>query len=79
VRFIGHLDDDLNERCFTPWIDRLILWINQGKTPYLMVHTPDNRQAPELARRLHEQLAERLALPALPAFPGEAQASLFGD
>ncbi|SDO40877.1 Uncharacterized conserved protein YecE, DUF72 family [Halomonas shengliensis] len=78
VRFIGHLDGEINARCFSPWIERLSLWIKQGKTPYLMVHTPDNRRAPELARRLHGGLAERLALPDLPPFPGEAQASLFG-
>ncbi|NWN82989.1 MAG: DUF72 domain-containing protein [Halomonas sp.] len=75
VRFIGHLDTGINERYFEAWIAQLLLWINQGKTPFLFVHTPDNRQAPQLARRLHE----RLALPSLPAFPGEVQASLFGS
>jgi uncharacterized protein YecE (DUF72 family) len=77
VRFIGHLDAAINERYFTPWIQRLILWIKQGKTPYLMVHTPDNRQAPELARRLLAAVAEQHPLPPLPAFPGEVQAALF--
>ncbi len=77
VRFIGHFDGEINERHFTPWIERLALWIKQGKTPWLMVHTPDNRQAPALARRLHSRLAEHCSLPPLPAFPGEAQASLF--
>ncbi|WP_043488530.1 DUF72 domain-containing protein [Halomonas halodenitrificans] len=75
VRFIGHLDTAINEHYFEPWIAQLLLWISQGKTPFLFVHTPDNRQAPQLARRLHE----RLALPSLPAFPGEVQASLFGS
>ncbi|WP_373182035.1 DUF72 domain-containing protein [Halomonas campaniensis] len=77
VRFIGHLDPAINERYFTPWIERLGLWINQGKTPFLLVHTPDNRQAPELARRLHACLAEHCSLPPLAAFPGEDQARLF--
>ena len=77
VRFIGHLDDDLNNRCFSPWIERLILWINQGKTPYLMVHTPDNRGAPELARRLYARLRQQCSLPSLGAFAGERQTSLF--
>ncbi len=77
VRFIGHLDSDVNDRCFTPWIDRLILWINQGKTPYLMVHTPDNRGAPELARRLYARLSAHGSLPPLEAFAGERQALLF--
>ncbi|QTF94303.1 DUF72 domain-containing protein [Halomonas sp. BM-2019] len=77
VRFIGHLDPLINERCFRPWIQRLVLWIKQGKTPYLMVHTPDNRQAPELARRLLAALAERHPLPPLPPFPGDTQTTLF--
>ncbi|MFY0991601.1 DUF72 domain-containing protein [Halomonas sp. C05BenzN] len=77
VRFIGHLDDEINERYFTPWIERLCLWIKQGKTPFLLVHTPDNRRAPELARRLVSRLAEQCSLPPLPAFPGEDQARLF--
>src|SRR5690554_7742855 len=44
VRFIGHLDMAINEGYFEAWIPRLALWIKQGKTPWLMVHTPDNRQ-----------------------------------
>lgn len=76
VRFIGHLDEAINTARFTPWIERLELWINQGKTPFLFVHTPDNRQAPQLARTLHEGLSAR-GFPSLPAFPGERQASLF--
>ena len=77
VRFIGHLDDAINEHTFTPWIERLFLWIKQGKSPFLLVHTPDNRRAPELARRLHARLAERIALPPLEAFAGASQAALF--
>lgn len=77
VRFIGHLDPVINERYFAAWIPRLALWINQGKTSYLMVHTPDNRQAPALARSLYTRLAEACSLPPLADFPGEAQTSLF--
>lgn len=77
IRFIGHVDEATNIRYFTPWIERLALWIKQGKTPCLFVHTADNRRAPELARRLHAAVAERAGLPALPAFPGECQVALF--
>lgn len=77
VRFIGHVDPAINERYFQPWIERLALWIKQGKTPFLLVHTPDNRGAPELARRLHSRLAEHCSLPPLPGFPGERQEALF--
>ncbi|WP_425485360.1 DUF72 domain-containing protein [Halomonas cerina] len=46
VRFIGHLDGFRNRRYFTTWIERLALWIKQGKTPFLFVHTADKRGAP---------------------------------
>jgi uncharacterized protein YecE (DUF72 family) len=77
VRFIGHCDMAINDRLFMPWCERLALWIKQGKTPFLFVHTPDNRQAPQLARRFYARLAERVELPPLEAFPGERQSALF--
>ncbi|WFF41209.1 DUF72 domain-containing protein [Salinicola endophyticus] len=77
VRFIGHFDEAINAARFAPWIERLSLWIKQGKTPFLFVHTPDNRQAPELARQCYNRLAERVALPPLAEFAGDRQESLF--
>ncbi|GGX83358.1 hypothetical protein GCM10007160_08230 [Litchfieldella qijiaojingensis] len=77
VRFIGHLDERINDAYFAPWCQRLALWINQGKTPFLFVHTPDNRQAPQLARRLYERLARQCRLPSLAPFSGDAQSLLF--
>lgn len=77
IRFIGHFDEGINLARFEPWIERLSLWIKQGKTPFLFVHTPDNRQAPQLARTFYSRLAERIELPPLAEFPGERQVSLF--
>ncbi|WP_355660606.1 DUF72 domain-containing protein [Halomonas salifodinae] len=77
VRFIGHFDEAINRARFIPWAERLALWIKQGKTPFLFVHTPDNREAPTLARSLYDEVARRVPLPALAAFPGEQQVSLF--
>ncbi len=77
VRFIGHLDEAINLRYFVPWVARLKLWISQGKTPFFFVHTANNRQAPELARRLYEALSRDAALPPLSDFAGERQAPLF--
>ena len=76
IRFIGHLDSAINEHYFTPWIDQLALWIKQGKTPFLFVHTADNRQAPELARNLYARVADRMGWQALPGFPGDRQNQL---
>ncbi|MYL23593.1 DUF72 domain-containing protein [Halomonas alkaliantarctica] len=77
IRYIGHLDKQINSDYFTPWKNQLSLWINQGKTPFLFVHTADNRRSPELARHLYQQLAECIGLPELAPFPGEKQAPLF--
>ncbi|TKD61224.1 DUF72 domain-containing protein [Cobetia marina] len=77
VRFIGHHDDATNLAFFQPWVERLSLWISQGKSPFLFVHTPDNKAAPALARRLANQVLERLDRPLIGAFPGEGQGRLF--
>ncbi|GHC28621.1 Uncharacterized conserved protein YecE, DUF72 family [Aidingimonas halophila] len=77
IRFIGHFDQARNDHYFAPWIERIKLWINQGKTPFLFVHTPDNRYAPELARHFYHQLATHLVLPELAGFAGERQTLLF--
>lgn len=70
IRFIGHLDNSINESYFAAWRDRLSLWIKQGKTPFLFVHTADNRSAPQLARLLHDSVDD---LPELAPFAGERQ------
>ena len=81
VRFIGHFDDEINDRLFAPWIDRLSLWITQGKTPFLLVHTPDNKQAPMLARRYAKRVSEALQhngqVRVPEGFAGERQSTLF--
>ena len=80
IRFIGHPDLEENLRFFQPWINKLPTWIAQGKQPYLMVHTPDNIFAPELALKLYQQLSQQVTLPALAAFPandGQPQISMF--
>ncbi len=77
IRFIGHIDKTINTGYFTPWIDRLSLWISQGKTPFLFVHTADNRASPEMARYLYHEVQRRISLPALSSFAGEKQSQLF--
>lgn len=67
VRFIGRLELAANDYYLAKWVTRVADWIEAGKVPYVFLHTPDNRQAPELALRFHAQLRERL--PGLPALP----------
>ncbi|MFC7368981.1 MULTISPECIES: DUF72 domain-containing protein [Vreelandella] len=77
IRFIGHIDKTINTGYFMPWIDRLILWIKQGKTPFLFVHTADNRESPEMARSLYHAVQQQFPLPALGSFASDQQSQLF--
>ncbi|ASL27511.1 DUF72 domain-containing protein [Azotobacter chroococcum] len=71
VRFIGHPCLEANDPFMAPWLDKVAAWIEEGRQPCVFLHTPDNRLAPELARRFHAQLTVRLpGLPALAAFGG---------
>ncbi|MGF1785629.1 DUF72 domain-containing protein [Photobacterium swingsii] len=66
VRFIGHPDDLSNDPFFANWLCRLPKWIQDGKQPYLFIHTPDNNHAPELAARLYKKLQLKMAETNLP-------------
>ncbi|WP_431188360.1 DUF72 domain-containing protein [Vibrio tasmaniensis] len=86
VRFIGHPDKEPNLAFFKPWFAKLQTWLNEGKQPYLMIHTPDNNHAPELAIAIYKQLQTQVAehtkitLPNLAEFPaqkGDHQISMF--
>jgi uncharacterized protein YecE (DUF72 family) len=67
LRFIGHPELAANDRFMAPWLDKVAAWIDEGRSPYVFLHTSDNRLAPQLARRFHRQLQQRL--PGLPALP----------
>ncbi len=75
IRFIGQTDADANQHYFQPWIKKVADWVEQGKRPYVMIHTPDNARAPELAVRLHQQLSQSLKLEPLAPFPALQHAS----
>ncbi|MEZ9232565.1 DUF72 domain-containing protein [Vibrio amylolyticus] len=80
IRFIGHPDESANVEFFQPWVKKLPQWIEEGKQPYVMIHTPDNIEAPQLAQRLYQTLSDVVSLPDLNAFPaqrGNNQISMF--
>jgi uncharacterized protein YecE (DUF72 family) len=67
VRFIGRPELEANDGFVEQWVRKVAGWIEEGRTPYVFLHTPDNIRAPELARRFHRQLMT--LLPGLPALP----------
>lgn len=79
VRFIGHPELSANDPFMAPWLDKVASWIDEGRTPYVFLHTSDNRLAPQLAQRFHQQLMQRLpGLIALPEPEGDARTEQLG-
>ncbi|CAG8866133.1 hypothetical protein PS627_01901 [Pseudomonas fluorescens] len=60
VRFIGHPLLEANEPFLLPWLDKVAAWVEEGRSPYVFLHTADNLQAAALARLFHQRLMERL-------------------
>ncbi|MBA4503149.1 DUF72 domain-containing protein [Marinobacterium marinum] len=59
LRFISPLNRQQGERWLLPWVDQVLRWIGEGKTPFVFMHTPSNGEAPELARWFARQLQQR--------------------
>lgn len=79
VRFIGHPQLEANDSFLVPWVEKIAQWIEEGRTPYIFLHTADNLQAARLALRFHAQLMLRLpGLPALPELYREPAAEQLG-
>jgi uncharacterized protein YecE (DUF72 family) len=86
VRLIGR--DDVSS--LTPWVEEwakvVADWINEGKTPFVFTHTPNDVFAPAFARMFHEAVRRRPGtVSEMPPWPGETepapikQKHLFGE
>lgn len=76
IRVVGHEDVAPNESLLQKIADQAAQWIHEGRRPYLFVHSPGDHHVPELGRRLHELMRDRLGLekvPAMPPWPGETE------
>lgn len=83
-RFIGSDDLSLNRQFYQPWLSKMQQWLQEGKTPFGFFHTPDNAQAPLLARQFAEDLQQRCGVshPVLqpwPVAPAKPQLALFAE
>jgi uncharacterized protein YecE (DUF72 family) len=79
LRFIGHPELLANDPFMLPWLDKVAAWIEEGRTPYVFLHTADNRLAAPLAQRFHQQLMQRLpGLAALPQIHHEPESEQLG-
>ena len=57
VRFIGQTDPEANPAWWAKWVPKVAQWLDEGRSPIVFIHTPDNVVAPELARRFHAEVA----------------------
>jgi uncharacterized protein YecE (DUF72 family) len=67
VRYLGR--DDVNDTVegWQEWLDVVVDWLREGRSPTVFVHTPDNVDALTLARRFHD--AVRARVPGLEPLP----------
>ncbi|HEV2638971.1 MAG TPA: DUF72 domain-containing protein [Actinocrinis sp.] len=67
VRYIGRDDSEHTVEGWQHWLDTVVDWLREGRTPTVFIHTPDNVDALGLARRFHDDV--RLRLPDLEELP----------
>jgi uncharacterized protein YecE (DUF72 family) len=60
VRYVGRDDVDATVSGWQPWIDVMAAWLREGRSPTFFLHTPDNDDALELARRFHDRVRQRV-------------------
>lgn len=60
IRYLGRDDPERTAEGWRPWIDTVVGWLREGRSPTVFIHTPDNADAPPLARRFHEEVRARL-------------------
>lgn len=60
VRYIGRDDVTRTVEGWRPWLDVVVDWLHEGRSPTVLVHTPDNVDALWLARRFHDAVRARV-------------------
>ncbi|MFC7614401.1 DUF72 domain-containing protein [Actinokineospora soli] len=67
VRYLGR--DAIEETAdgWRPWTDVVAEWLREDREPTVFIHTPDNDDAPALARRFHDDV--RALVPDLAPLP----------
>lgn len=71
IRYLGRDATTRTVAGWQPWVDVVAGWLRERRSPTVFVHTPDNADAPVLARRFHGEVRARV--PELEALPDPAQ------
>ncbi|MEG3635558.1 DUF72 domain-containing protein [Micromonospora palythoicola] len=67
VRYLGRDDPARTVQGWRRWVDATATWLREGRSPTVFIHTPDNADAPMLARRFHDEV--RAQVPELDPLP----------
>ncbi|MGI5506719.1 DUF72 domain-containing protein [Lentzea sp. CA-135723] len=67
VRYLGRDADEETVEGWRPWTEIVAGWLNEGRSPTFFLHTPNNDDAPALARRFHDDV--RALVPDLDPLP----------
>jgi len=60
VRYIGRDDPARTTAGWQDWLGPVAEWLREGRSPTVFIHTPDNVDALELARRFHDDVRARV-------------------
>ncbi len=60
VRYLGRDDPALTVAGWQRWVDVVADWLRDGRSPTVFLHTPDNADAPALARRFHDEVRRKV-------------------
>jgi uncharacterized protein YecE (DUF72 family) len=75
VRYLGRDATAETVGGWQHWVDTTVGWLREGRAPTVFIHTPDNADAPALARRFHD--AVRARVPELEPLPEPVPLTLF--
>jgi uncharacterized protein YecE (DUF72 family) len=75
IRYLGRDDPARTVAGWQRWVGIAADWLNEGRSPTVFIHTPDNADAPALARRFHDEVRARV--PDLEPLPQPAPVALF--
>lgn len=74
LRFVGHKTVEPNLPRLMRLAEVAARWIEEGRHPFVFMHSPDDYYAPQLCRRFHQLLSEKAAkanIGNIPEWPGE--------
>ncbi len=56
VRYLGRDSTDETVQGWRPWTRVIAAWLREDRSPTIFLHTPNNDDAPALARRFHDDV-----------------------